>query len=225
MNRSRTAVGGHGRIGHWGIARRSRLIRYLAVGYTLLIAYASLYPFRTWRGPGSRCPQLRVRAVAALLHRSSTCSSTCWPTCRLGSCSRLPLLPCDGTAPAPRSPPRLAGTALSLALEVLQDFIPERVSSNLDLLNNGLGAMIGALLSVTIGARWVLSGKLYRLRQRVFLPGAAVDSASSCCCCGCSPSSTPRCGCSATAICAGCSHDSSNLEFSPETRIAGSRPA
>jgi hypothetical protein len=49
------------------------------------------------------------------------------------------------------------------------------VSSNLDLLNNGLGALLGALLAVSMGARWVLGGALYQLRQRVFLPGASVD--------------------------------------------------
>jgi VanZ family protein len=51
MNRSRTAAHGHGPIRHRGSARRSRLVSYLGVGYTLLVAYATLYPFRSWRAP------------------------------------------------------------------------------------------------------------------------------------------------------------------------------
>jgi hypothetical protein len=60
-------------------------------------------------------------------------------------------------------------------MEVLQHFLPLRVSSNLDVLTNGLGAMMGAMLAVIAGERWVLSGHFYRLRERVFLPGAGID--------------------------------------------------
>ena len=51
MNRSATAASRHGPTRHRGSVRHSPLVTYLAVGYTLLVAYASLYPFRTWRGP------------------------------------------------------------------------------------------------------------------------------------------------------------------------------
>jgi hypothetical protein len=32
-----------------GVARRSRLVRYLSFAYVVLVVYASLYPFRPWR--------------------------------------------------------------------------------------------------------------------------------------------------------------------------------
>jgi len=32
-----------------GVARRSGLVEYLAVAYTVLVTYASLYPFHPWR--------------------------------------------------------------------------------------------------------------------------------------------------------------------------------
>ena len=173
MERSHTVASGHGPIRHSGAARRSRLVSYLGLGYTLLVVYASLYPFRSWRAPVDGpfsfvlAPWPRYYTFFELL---------------LNVLAYLPLGFLLALTALPWMAPRwaaiaatLAGTALSLALEVAQGLIPGRVSSNLDLLNNGLGAMLGALLAVTIGARWVLSGTLYQLRQRVFLPGAPVD--------------------------------------------------
>lgn len=61
-------------------------------------------------------------------------------------------------------------------METLQSFLPPRVPSNLDLLSNGLGALAGAIIAVTGGERWLLSGRLYRLRSLLFLPGAWVDA-------------------------------------------------
>jgi VanZ family protein len=156
-----------------GLARRSRLVRYLSVGYTLLIAYASLYPFDAWRGaldnplgflladwpPYYTAADLALNAVAYI---------------PLGFLLALALLPYLRTRHAALFA-TLAGTLLSIGMEVLQHFLPLRVSSNLDVLTNGLGAMLGALLAVTAGERWLLSGHLYRLRQRVFLPGALID--------------------------------------------------
>jgi hypothetical protein len=70
----------------------------------------------------------------------------------------------------------VAGTLLSLALEAVQSFMPPRVPSNLDVLCNGLGALGGGMLAVTLGERWFLSGHLYNWRQQLFLPGARVDA-------------------------------------------------
>lgn len=215
MNRSRTAVGGHGRIGHWGIARRSRLISYLAVGYTLLVAYASLYPFRTWRGPADGAlsfmfaPWPRYYTFFDLLVNVLAYV----PLGFLLALTALPWMAPRRAAIAAT----LAGTALSLALEVAQGFIPERVSSNLDLLNNGLGAMIGALLSVTMGARWVLSGNLYRLRQHLFLPGAAVDLGFVVLLLWLFTQLNPEVWLFGNGDIRSLLHDTSNLEFSPET--------
>jgi VanZ family protein len=148
-------------------------VRYLLTGYTLLIVYASLYPFEPWRrGPGGPFQFLfeewtRYYTLSDLLLNVAAYGP-------LGFLLALALLP--------RLRPRhaalvatLAGTLFSLFMEVLQHFAPLRVSSNLDVLSNGLGAMAGALLAVAGGERWVLSGHLYRLRQRIFLSGELVD--------------------------------------------------
>ena len=153
--------------------RPSRLVRYLVVGYTLLICYASWYPFQPWHEP--------VEMWFAFLVAP-------WPRYYTGSdlvlnvLSYSPLGFLLGLAVLPRTGARtgavlatVAGTLLSLAMESVQQFLPARVASNLDLLANGLGSMIGAVLAVTVGERWLLSGNLHRWRHRVFRPGAAVD--------------------------------------------------
>ena len=173
MNRSRTATRERDPTRRQGSARHSRLVSYLAVGYTLLVAYASLYPFRTRRGlvDGAfsfiLAPWPRYYTFFDLLVNVLAYVP-------LGFLLALTALPWMATRWAALVA-TLAGAGLSLALETAQGFIPGRVSSNLDLLTNGLGAMVGALLAVTTGTRWVLSGNLYRIRQNMFLPGALID--------------------------------------------------
>ena len=155
-------------------ARRSWLVKYLAVAYTLLVAYASLYPFSPWR-------PLAGSPFAFLLEP--------WPRyytaadVALNVLGYLPFGLLAALAAMAWTTPRyaalaatLAGTAVGLGMETLQSFLPPRVPSKLDLLSNGLGALAGALTAVTGGERWLLSGQLYRLRSRMFLPGAFVDA-------------------------------------------------
>jgi VanZ family protein len=156
-----------------GRARRSRLVTYLAIGYTLLVAYATVYPFREWRSPADgmfafvSMPWPRYYTFFDLLVNVLAYI----PLGFLLVLAALPWL--SGWLVVIAA--TLAGTALSLALEAVQSFLPARVASNLDLLNNGLGALTGALLAAAFGERWFLSGNLFRLRQRVFLHGARVD--------------------------------------------------
>lgn len=154
--------------------RRSHLVRYLTVGYTLLICYASWYPFHSWRDPGDAWFAF-VLAPWPHYYKLSDVIVNVAGYFPFGFLVALALLPrTDARTGAVLA--TLAGTALSLAMETVQQFMPVRVSSNLDLLANSLGGMIGALLAMTVGERWLLSGNLYRLRQRVFLAGARVDA-------------------------------------------------
>jgi VanZ family protein len=165
----RTEPQAHGQ----GFARRSRLVRYLSVGYTLLIAYASLYPFDAWRAALDN-PLGFLLADWPRYYTISDLALNVVAYGPLGFLLALVLLPYLRSSSAALFA-TLAGSLLSIGMEILQHFLPLRVSSNLDVLTNGLGAMMGALLAVSVGERWLLSGHLYRLRQRVFLPGAAVD--------------------------------------------------
>lgn len=154
-------------------ARSSRLVRYLAVAYLALVAYASLYPFSGW--------QARSADPAAFLFAP-------WPfyitvsDLVLNLLAYLPLGLLLTLAFMPWMP-RLAaavlgvaaGTCVSFAVEYVQHFLPARIPSNVDLLANSAGALLGAAIAYAFGVRWLLSGDLYRLRGHLFQPGASTD--------------------------------------------------
>ena len=124
----------------------------LAWLYAALIVYASLYPFMPWRAPG-------VSPFAFL--------SLPWPhwwTWFDLAANLLGYVPLGALVfgalvrSGVRAKPALllalaAGAALSLALELLQNYLPKRVASNLDLALNALGALTGALLGLWIHLR------------------------------------------------------------------------
>ncbi len=74
------------------------------------------------------------------------------------------------------SPPAVAlavvyGLALSLSLELVQMFLPERIASLMDVSLNGMGSAIGALIAVGLSKRTNLGQRLHSLGYRLFLPG------------------------------------------------------
>ena len=156
-----------------GSARRSQLVTYLSVGYTLLIVYSSLYPFHGWSDPSEGAFSF-ILAPWPRYYTIIDLALNVIGYVPLGFLVALMALGSSSSRTAAVAA-TLSGVALSLVMESLQAFLPARVSSNLDLLSNGLGALAGALVAVTAGGRWFLSGHLYRLRERVFLPGAVVD--------------------------------------------------
>lgn len=158
---------------HGVFARRSRLVGYLTLTYLALVVYTSLHPFSEWRAPAQ---EVRIFLTAP------------WPAyftwadliinvlayVPVGALLSLVLMPFLRSAAAVTLAVLLA-ILMSLTIEVLQVFLPGRIPSNADLLCNGIGALTGAALAFAIGGRGILSGKLYRLRQRHFHAGMAVD--------------------------------------------------
>ncbi len=154
-------------------ARRSRLVGYLTVTYLALVVYTSLHPFSEWRAPAQ---EVRIFLTAP------------WPTyftwtdltinvlayVPVGALLTLVFMPFLRAATAATLAIVLA-VLLSLTIEVIQVFLPGRIPSNADLLCNAVGAILGSTSAFAIGGRGILSGKLYRLRQRYFYPGRAVD--------------------------------------------------
>ena len=121
----------------------------LASLYAALIVYASLYPFSGWRVPGvSPWAFLALGwprwwtwfdLVANLLGYVPLGALVFGALVRTGSKARTALVLAFG-----------AGLALSLTMELLQNFLPRRVSSNVDLGLNALGALCGA------GLGWIV---------------------------------------------------------------------
>ena len=124
----------------------------LALLFGALIVYASLYPFSGWRLPG-------VSAFAFL----AMPWSHWWTGFDLVAnlIGYMPLgalvfgaLVRTGTQPRRAVPLALAtGAGLSFAMEFLQNFLPNRVASNVDLGLNASGALFGALLGSVAHAR------------------------------------------------------------------------
>src|SRR3954468_89092 len=115
----------------------------LALLYAALIVYASLYPFVGWRLPGN---SPLAFLVAPWWH---------WWTCFdivsifIGYVPLGALLFGALVRTGTRAGPAFAlavggGTLLSFAMEATQNFLPERVASNVDLTLNALGTLAGA---------------------------------------------------------------------------------
>ncbi len=154
-------------------ARESNLPLKLALAWTLLILYASLYPLSGWRDVG-------ISPFAFL--------AAGWPRYFTGfdlTVNLLAYLPLGlfwAAALLLRLPTILAflgalfiGSSLSLGVEAAQSYLPSRVPSNLDFACNTLGTTCGALLGIRWGRALRDGGRLHRWRNDRFMPGASGD--------------------------------------------------
>jgi len=151
----------------------SPLARYLLVAYALLIIYASLHPFAGWRDYGV----LPLEFVTAPLPRYVTSFdvlANVLAYAPLGYLTVLALYPALRGARAVMAALALAA-ALSLSLEVLQNYLPARIASNLDVAANAAGGLIGAGLGAAFYARLLRDAGLQSLRYRLFRPGRHID--------------------------------------------------
>jgi VanZ family protein len=148
------------------------LVRILFAVYLLLIVYASLHPFSGWRHIGispldyllSPLPRTGgafdvVVNVIGYLPFGFLCIAVLHP--------RMRGIPAFAVAV-------LGAAALSITLEALQNYLPTRFSSNVDVLSNVAGAAIGAAAGLRF-APLLHHGPFRRLRGVAFLPGTGVD--------------------------------------------------
>jgi VanZ family protein len=143
-------------------------LAWLAAG---LIVYASLYPFGEWRASGQPPWQFLVLAwprywtafdlLANLLGYLPFGALVCVAMSRAGRA------PGAGVLAAV-----LAGAALSLAMETLQNYLPRRVPSNLDLAMNVAGSALGAVLAWAADRLGGVS-RWQSVRERWFIAGSA----------------------------------------------------
>ena len=154
-------------------APASSLPLKLAVAWSLLVIYASLFPFSGWRDAG-------LTPLAFL--------TTAWPRYFTGfdiAVNLLAYLPLGlfwAAALLEHLPPSGAfftalaiGSGLSFCVEVVQNYLPSRVPSNLDFASNTLGVALGALAGGLWGRTLLDGGRLYRWRQQRFIPGTSGD--------------------------------------------------
>jgi len=138
----------------------------LALIYTALIVYASLYPFEGWRYVGI-APWSFLGAPLPRYWTGFDVAANPAGYAPLGF-----LLALSALRTNPRLPAVLLATVgaalLSLAMESLQTYLPKRVASNVDLTLNLAGAWLGALAAFGLEkagaiARWS------RFRDRWFV--------------------------------------------------------
>jgi VanZ family protein len=153
--------------------RPSRFARYLLAVYGFLVVYASLYPFSGWRDQGLS----PLEFLAAPLPRFITgfdLAANVVAYFPLGFLAVLALAPPVRGNAAVAAAVALAG-GLSLVLEGLQAYLPDRIPSNLDLATNILGGFLGAVAGLATWRSVVAHGGAHALRDRLFRAGAATD--------------------------------------------------
>jgi VanZ family protein len=141
----------------------------LALFYAGLIAYASLYPFADWRDQG-------VAAWSFLWQA--------WPKYWTGFDVGINVIGYapfgfllavsalrTGRSKHPVWLASLTAAGVSLLLEGLQNYLPSRVSSNVDFLLNAAGGALGAGLAAWLERAGVLM-RWSRIRQRWLVPDA-----------------------------------------------------
>ena len=155
------------------LPHRALLRRYLAAGYVLFIVYASLSPFSGWQEQGLEFSDV---LAAPLLQTYSLFDAA------VNLLAYLPLGLLLGLTLRERFsegwsvlPATLCGLLLSAAMEYMQMYLPSRISSNLDLLANTIGALAGALLAVNIATRKWFALHLAYWRMRLFHSRDGVD--------------------------------------------------
>jgi VanZ family protein len=151
---------------------RTHLTLYLTSGYLLLIIYASLYPLTGWHDSGAD-PLAFLGAAWPRYWTGFDLVTNVLAYLPFGFFCTAALRRCLTPLPA-WLVAALLGSALSFTMELLQNYLPSRVSSNLDLGCNAVGATLGSL----IGARWGLAmddGCIARWRQRMMMHAYGVD--------------------------------------------------
>lgn len=151
-----------------------RLPKYLAASCALLIAYACLYPFAGWQASGLPLFDYLLAPWPKYLRMEDVVANV------LGY---APLgfllaaaLPRRWRPTAAVLAATLIGTLFSFAIETTQNFLPTRVSSNLDIACNALGALIGALAGGLGGRRlFDADGSVHYWRARIIVPGRTGD--------------------------------------------------
>ncbi len=130
----------------------------LALVYVVLIVFASLFPFEGWRAQGINPLVFLTAPVPPPYWTWFDVNTNIAGYAPLGFLLALALVR-SGRQRMAVPAAALMGSLLSLSMEFLQIYLPQRVPSNLDFLLNAAGSLIGALLALLLEklgalARW-----------------------------------------------------------------------
>jgi VanZ family protein len=139
----------------------------MAVLYALLVLYASLYPFTNWRDQGL-LPWEFLTAPWPRYWSQFDTMANCVGYAPLGFLIALALLRTT-LIPWPIVWATLLASALSMSMESLQTYLPQRIPALSDWLLNSLGALLGAGLADVLERLGVVD-RWSRLRRRWFAP-------------------------------------------------------
>ena len=139
----------------------------LALIYSALIVYASLYPFAQWSGTGVE-PWAFLLAPLPRYWTGFDVGINMVGYIPLGGLLALTSLR-NGKGRHPVWVPMLCGALLALCMETLQNYLPARVASKEDLLLNTLGASVGAVLTMRLEKMGAID-RWSQFRKRWFVP-------------------------------------------------------
>lgn len=154
-------------------AAPSRLPLYLAIAYTLLAVYGSLYPFSGWHDSGVPLTEF-LGAAWPRYFTAFDLAANFVAYLPLGFLWVPALQPRVGTRAAVVIA-TVVGAGFSLSVEMLQNFLPSRVPSNVDLGGNALGTLLGALAGARWGKALLDGGRIDALRRKFLMHGRAGD--------------------------------------------------
>jgi VanZ family protein len=153
------------------VAIKASLAASVALAYTLVIVYASLQPFAGWRMPSPEVLGFQTAPWPRYITANDIALNVA-AYLPLGAMLFFTLRPPLSAAFAFLLSVALAAL-LSLALESVQMFLPTRIASNIDLLANTAGAVLGALAGLLL-TLW--NNPLTALRRQVLRAGPLGDA-------------------------------------------------
>lgn len=152
---------------------RARLRTLLAIDYALFIVYGSLSPFSGWRKQGLDFITV-LGAPLQLTYTAFDATINLMSYVPLGLLITLALHARFGSSVSVILGFFL-GVSLSAGMEYLQMYLPARNSSNMDILSNSAGTLLGAMIAVSMASWSWLYNSLTHWRSSLFHQGKEMD--------------------------------------------------
>ncbi|MCC2954659.1 VanZ family protein [Massilia sp. IC2-477] len=151
--------------------RGSPIARAALLAYLLLIVYASWYPFTGWRDSGLPLFTF-LNLVKQRYWTGFDVGVNVFGYVPLGVLLVLSIYPRIRGIWAVLVA-AIGGVLVTIAMETVQNFLPSRVPSNLDLMTNAGGCLVGAILGAWWAPGLLDRSRLFQLRRRWFAPYAS----------------------------------------------------